>query len=101
MKPTDATQEPAPETEQKMAALSYVSEAWAEARLDGIDDDCMSLFADAGQVAPRVDGFAWRSFTKTYGVGVSLHTLTNTITRIEVARTPEGTSLLFSFGPSF
>jgi hypothetical protein len=61
----------------------------------------MSLFADAGQVAPRVDGFAWRSFTKTYGVGVSLHTLTNTITRIEVARTPEGTSLLFSFGPSF
>ena len=43
MKPTDATQEPAPEREQKMAALSYVSEAWAEARLDGIDDDCMAM----------------------------------------------------------
>jgi hypothetical protein len=43
VKPTDATAEPAPETEQKMAALSYVSEAWAEARLDGIDDDCMAM----------------------------------------------------------
>jgi hypothetical protein len=31
-----------------MAALSYLQEAWAEARLDGIDDDCMAqacLFA--------------------------------------------------------
>jgi hypothetical protein len=31
-----------------MAALSYLKEAWAEARLDGIDDDCMAqacLFA--------------------------------------------------------
>jgi hypothetical protein len=31
-----------------MAALSYLNEAWAEARLDGIDDDCMAqacLFA--------------------------------------------------------
>jgi predicted YcjX-like family ATPase len=43
VKPTEATQEQAPEHEQKMAALSYVSEAWAEARLDGIDDDCMAM----------------------------------------------------------
>ena len=43
MKPTEATEEPAPEREQKMAALSYVSEAWAEARLDGIDDDCLAM----------------------------------------------------------
>lgn len=37
-----------PAREQKMAALSYLNEAWAEARLDGIDDDCMAqacLFA--------------------------------------------------------
>ncbi len=27
--------------EQKQVALGYVSEAWAEARLDGIDDDCL------------------------------------------------------------
>jgi hypothetical protein len=34
--------------EQKRAALSYVNEAWAEARLDGIEDECMAqacLFA--------------------------------------------------------
>jgi predicted YcjX-like family ATPase len=33
----------APEREQKMAALGYVHEAWAEARLDGLDDDCMAM----------------------------------------------------------
>lgn len=40
---TDASQEPAPDREQKMVALSYVNEAWAEARLDGVDDDCMAM----------------------------------------------------------
>ena len=29
--------------EQKMAALNYVQEAWAEARHDGVDDDCMAM----------------------------------------------------------
>ena len=33
--------EPLPDHEQKQAALSYLNEAWAEARLDGIDDDAM------------------------------------------------------------
>jgi hypothetical protein len=28
--------------EQKRAALSYLSEAWAEARLEGIDGDCLA-----------------------------------------------------------
>jgi len=41
--PTDPSQEASPEREQKMAALNYVQEAWAEARLDGIDDDCMAM----------------------------------------------------------
>ena len=44
---------PASETHQdfadeKQAALGYVTEAWAEARLDGIDGDCLAqacLFA--------------------------------------------------------
>jgi hypothetical protein len=38
----------APDDEQKKAALGYVHEAWAEARLDGVDADCMAqscLFA--------------------------------------------------------
>lgn len=48
MRPRLPSREPIPEREQKMAALTYVNEAWAEARLDGIDDDCMAqacLFA--------------------------------------------------------
>ena len=40
--------EPAAEIEQKRVALTYLHEAWAEARLDGVEDDCMAqacLFA--------------------------------------------------------
>jgi hypothetical protein len=40
--------EPLPDHEQKQAALSYLNEAWAEARHDGVDGDCMaqaSMFA--------------------------------------------------------
>jgi hypothetical protein len=47
-----------PEHEQKQAALSYLSEAWAEARHDGVDGDCLalaSLFA------------AFAELVKTYG----------------------------------
>jgi len=37
-----------PDHEQKQVALGYLNEAWAEARHDGIDGDCLaqaSLFA--------------------------------------------------------
>ena len=40
---TVSNNEAAPDREQKMAALSYLNEAWAEARLDGIDNDCMAM----------------------------------------------------------
>jgi hypothetical protein len=39
---------PMPDHEQKQAALTYLNEAWAEARHDGVDGDCLaqaSLFA--------------------------------------------------------
>ena len=39
---------PLPDNEQKQAALSYLNEAWAEARHEGVDGDCLaqaSLFA--------------------------------------------------------
>jgi hypothetical protein len=32
-----------PDHEQKKLALGYLQEAWAEARLDGIDGDCLAL----------------------------------------------------------
>src|SRR3974390_2886935 len=47
-----------PDHEQKRVALGYVHEAWAEARLDGIDGDCLAqacLFA------------ALAEFVSTYG----------------------------------
>ena len=57
---TQAIHTPAqpPEHEQKRAALGYLREAWAEARLDGIDGDCLAqacLFA------------AFAEFVTTYG----------------------------------
>ena len=61
----------------------------------------MALFVDAGQVAPRLADLDLRKFKKTYGLGMSFHTPATTITRIEVARTGEGTALVFSFSPSF
>ena len=44
----NSASEPIADHEQKKVALGYVHEAWAEARLDGIDGDCMAqacLFA--------------------------------------------------------
>ncbi len=44
----DLDRAPLPDNEQKQAALSYLNEAWAEARHDGVDGDCLaqaSLFA--------------------------------------------------------
>ena len=61
----------------------------------------MALFVDAGQVAPRLADLDLGKFKKTYGLGMSFHTPATTITRIEVARTGEGTALVFSFSPSF
>jgi hypothetical protein len=57
---TQATQAPAcvPEHEQKRVALGYLHEAWAEARHEGIDGDCLAqacLFA------------AFAEFVTTYG----------------------------------
>jgi hypothetical protein len=57
---TQAIHAPAhpPEHEQKRAALGYLHEAWAEARLDGIDGDCLAqacLFT------------AFAEFVATYG----------------------------------
>ena len=49
---------PLPDADQKQAALGYLNEAWSEARLDGIDGDCMAqacLFA------------ALSEFVTTYG----------------------------------
>jgi hypothetical protein len=67
-----SARDPMPDSEQKQAALSYLNEAWAEARLEGIDGDCLaqaSLFAAFAElvatygeeaVAKYVEGLAPR-----------------------------------------
>jgi hypothetical protein len=55
---TTQTHDPVPDHEQKRVALGYLHEAWAEARLDGVEDDCLAqacLFA------------AFAEFVTTYG----------------------------------
>lgn len=55
---SEQAREPLPDHEQKRVALGYLHEAWAEARLDGIDGDCLAqacLFA------------AMAEFVTTYG----------------------------------
>jgi outer membrane protein assembly factor BamA len=61
----------------------------------------MALFLDAGKVAPKTADLDLSGLTKTYGVGLSLHSFTRTAARIELAHTPDGMSLGISFSPSF
>jgi hypothetical protein len=58
----DPADEPIPDHEQKKVALGYIHEAWAEARLDGIDGDCM---AQACLFAALIE------FVSTYGEDAS------------------------------
>jgi hypothetical protein len=67
-----AARQPLRDQEQKLTALSYLNEAWAEARHDGVDGDCLaqaSLFAAFAElvgtygedaVAKFVEGLAVR-----------------------------------------
>jgi hypothetical protein len=61
----------------------------------------MALFVDSGKVAARASDLDLSGLTTTYGIGLSIHTPTSTAVRIELARTPDGNSVVFAFGPSF
>jgi hypothetical protein len=62
----------------------------------------MALFVDAGKVTPRARDLDLRDLKKSYGIGVRLHTATETVVRVELARTStEGTGLLLSFSQIF
>src|SRR6266513_1186010 len=75
--------DPLPEHEQKRAALGYLNEAWAEARHDGVDGDCLaqaSLFAALAElvgtygedaVAKFIEGFPGRIRNGEFSVGIS------------------------------
>jgi hypothetical protein len=78
-----AGRDPLPDHEQKQAALSYLNEAWAEARHDGVDGDCLaqaSLFAAFAElvstygedaVAKFVEGLAARVRNGEFTVCIS------------------------------
>ncbi|MGC2085204.1 MAG: hypothetical protein WA702_17820 [Bradyrhizobium sp.] len=56
-----------PDHEQKQAALSYLNEAWAEARHDGVDGDCLaqaSLFAALAELVGTYGEDAVGKFTE-------------------------------------
>ena len=40
--PTPIARDPLPDLDQKQTALSYLSEAWADARHEGVDGDCLA-----------------------------------------------------------
>jgi hypothetical protein len=57
-RPLPVFSDPVGDYDQRRVALGYLSEAWAEARFDGIDNDCLaqaSLFT------------AFAEFVATYG----------------------------------
>ncbi len=80
---TDGATVPLGDQEQKQAALSYLNEAWAEARHDGVDGDCLaqaSLFAAFAElvgtygedaVAKFVEGFPGRIRNGEFSVDLS------------------------------
>lgn len=61
----------------------------------------MALFVDAGKVAARRADLNLSNLETSYGIGMTLHSFSTTITRIELARSREGMGLVFSFSPSF
>lgn len=58
--------EPISDREQKLVALGYLHEAWAEARHDGIDGDCLAqacLFAALAEFVTTYGEEAAAAFT--------------------------------------
>jgi len=73
VKPILPQRDPVPESEQKQAALGYLYEAWGEARLDGVDDDCMAqacLFAAFAELVSTYGEEAAARYAETLAVRV-------------------------------
>lgn len=64
---------PESDHEQKRVALGYLQEAWAEARLDGIDGDCLAqacLFAALAEFVSTYGEEAAATFTEGLSVRI-------------------------------
>jgi Omp85 superfamily domain len=60
-----------------------------------------AVFYDTGKVAPRQADLDFHGMKSDYGFGVRFHGPFATPLRVEVARSPEGTVLVFSTSPIF
>jgi hypothetical protein len=79
----NTAREPATDTEQKQIALGYLLEAWHEARLEGVDGDCLaqaSLFSALSELvttygedatAKYADGLSGRIRNGEFSVRIS------------------------------
>jgi hypothetical protein len=68
-----ATETSAEVIAEKRAALSYLSEAWAEAQLDGIDGDCLaqaSLFTAFAELVATYGEDATARFAEGLGARI-------------------------------
>ena len=62
-----------PDHEQKRVALGYLQEAWAEARLDGIEGDCLAqacLFAALAEFVTTYGEEAAATFAEGLGAKI-------------------------------
>ena len=65
----DQAREPGTDLEQKQIALSYLLEAWSEARLDGVDGDCLAqacLFTALSELVTTYGEEATAKFTEGF-----------------------------------
>jgi len=60
----------ASELEQKQIALSYLHEAWGEARLEGVDGDCLAQAALFSALSELVNTYG-EDATAKYSEGLS------------------------------
>jgi len=60
-----------------------------------------SVFYDAGKVAARTSDLDLKHLKSDYGVGVRFHAPLATMLRVDVARSNEGTRLVFAVSPVF
>lgn len=64
---------PLADHDQKRVALGYLQEAWAEARLDGVDGDCLAqacLFAALAEFVSTYGEDAAASFAEGLGTRI-------------------------------
>ena len=70
---------------------------WIPSRL-AID---MALFYDTGKVTPRFDDISWKGLVNDVGLGIRFHGPLATPLRVELARSREGTRLVFAGDAAF